>query len=177
MLSPRREHRFEGPGSPERIAPALPPQSDPQCCLSVDAAFFSGSAAEAAGLFSPPTPEGVRRAGPCGGGRWLSSRGWQKGFTTSIRAGGWGRQSSPCVPGGVPLLLTGIRFSHMWAPGSSPASPEARGRSPRELRELPRGHFEPNFDPLGRLWDHFWITFRKVSRPAGVRSVATFIIL
>ena len=74
-------------------------------------------------------------------------------------------------------MLTGIRFSHMWAPGSSAASPEARGTSPGELWEFPRGHFEPNFDPLGRLWDHFWITFGKVSCPGGVQSVATFIIL
>ena len=73
--------------------------------------------------------------------------------------------------------MTGITFSHMWAPGSSSAFPEARGRSPGELWELPRGHFEPNFDSLRILWDHFWITFREASCPGGVRSVATFIIL
>ena len=52
--------------------------------------FFSGSAAVAAGLSNPPTPEGVRRAGPCKRKRVLGNRGLQEGFTTSIRPGAEG---------------------------------------------------------------------------------------
>ena len=52
---------------------------------------------------------------------------------------------------GVLFLLTGIRLSHQWALGSSPAPRGARGRSPGELRGLPRDHFGSNFNPRRRL--------------------------
>ena len=67
----------------------------------------------------------------------------------------------------VLLLLTGMRFSHMWALGSSPAPPEARGRSPGELWDLPRDHFGSNFDRRGKLWDHFWGNFLESVMPWG----------
>ena len=65
----------------------------------------------------------------------------------------------------------------MWALGSSPAPPEARGRSPGELWDLPRGHFGSDLDPLGRLWDHLWGNFLESFMPwqcSERRNVLTF---
>ena len=74
-------------------------------------------------------------------------------------------------------MLTGIRFSYMWALGSFSAPPGARGRSPGELWDVPRGHFGCNLDPLGRVWDHFWGNFWKVACPGSIRGVATCLLL
>ena len=81
------------------------------------------------------------------------SVGWQRGFATSLRAGGWGRQPAPGVPGGVPLLLTGIRFSH---PGRSR---ELVG-APEEFRKGFRG-------ALGSPEDSFWNPFRRSAESLG----------
>ena len=77
----------------------------------------------------------------------------------------------------VLLLLIGIISSHLWALGNSPAPPGARGTSPGELWELPRGDFESKLDPLGTLWDHFWGNFLESCMPwewSGRRNVVTF---
>ena len=68
-------------------------------------------------------------------------------------------------PRRVLLLLTGIRFSHMWALRSFAASTNARGGSPGDLWDFPRGHFESDLDPLGKLWDHFWGNFLESCMP------------
>ena len=93
---------------------------------------------------------------------------------------GRGLRASSCslYPQGVLLLLTGIRFSHMWALGSFSALPGARGRSPGELWDPLRGHFGCNFDPLGTLWDQFWGNFLESCMPCGCserRNVRNFL--
>ena len=86
---------------------------------------YSGSAAEAAGLFSPPTPEGSRRAGRCKKERLLGNRGLQERFTTSIRPGAEGVKYHTVYPGGAIFVDRHHVFSHVGSgellgvPGSS----------------------------------------------------------
>ena len=81
------------------------------------------------------------------------------------------------APRWVLLLLTGIRFSHMWPLGSSPAPPEARGRSPGSFG-ITRGIILGPISTLGGSFRTiFEFFFWKVSCPGSVWRVATCLLL
>ena len=140
--------------------------------------FFFGVGGSGRRPVESADPEGSRRAGPCVGGRWLSSRGWQKGFTTSIRAGGWGRQSGPRRP------RRGLTFAdrhQVFSPGAPSGAcrgpggvPEGFSRSFGVVRELILGSISSLCREFG---SSFGLLFGKFDALGGVWGVTSFTLL